>query len=89
MLLTLYQTTAGNIALALQLVITYAVRDLLQEHTRQLKRIRSISLDAERSPNGDTGTLADRLEQMLERQLASIKTLILLDRCFKACFVDF
>lgn len=83
MFLTWYHTVVGNVALVLQLLVTFCMQDLLKEHVRHIQRMCATALE-ERSSDGDKGTLADSLQQMLKRQLVLIKTLVLFNQCFKA-----
>lgn len=92
MLLSVYQRAVDVIVLAIEFVVTYSVHGLLVEHTRQLKRMCAVSVRRDCGRQGapvrpedlDADALVETLEQMLTRQLSFVRTLILLNQCFKA-----
>lgn len=82
-----YQTVAGNVALALQLIIMCSLGSLLAENVLKLENMRA----ADRGVDPvnplpveiDLSKLVEVLEKTLKRQLALIRTLAVLNQCFE------
>lgn len=73
--------------MALQLIVMRCVEYLFETHSRLFKRIRAVAQSAERTL-GSEKKLVEALEQTLTRQLLLMRTLALLNECFKVRVVN-